>query len=275
MSNFEKELITRGTIADKVNAYKSAMQKLDQGYDLLRQAEQEMKAAFSVGSKYDTDFAVLPGRHSSHNENVPEKLDGVKDAINRKAWRALYDQLEIDRVASIKRRDEISKQLDSGQLPEITIESIYEIFETLNQNVDTFARESVLEVYKWLRPEADSCEMRDYKTNQKNAAFELKDRIIKRMMVNRSFHNYRTNYYNEKYLIAMDKVFFMLDGKNMLEKSYRSPLVDAINTSELSEVETEYFQVKMYGNGNLHIHFLRMDLVQKFNAVAGGAVLKP
>jgi hypothetical protein len=31
----------------------------------------------------------------------------------------------------------------------------------------------------------------------------------------------------------------------------------------------------MYKNGNLHIEFLRTDLVQKFNAIAAGVVLKP
>lgn len=67
----------------------------------------------------------------------------------------------------------------------------------------------------------------------------------------------------------------MLDGKNMLASSYRSPLVDAINVSEGTSVKTDYFFCRMYQNGNMHIEFLRADLVQQFNAIAGGANLKP
>jgi hypothetical protein len=89
---------------------------------------------------------------------------------------------------------------------------------------------------------------------------------------------WEVNSYNEKYLIALDKVFHLLDGKSMLSaSSYRSPVVDAINTTPVNRyyVETEYFRCKMYKNGNLHIEFLRTDLVQKFNAIAAGVVLKP
>ncbi len=272
----DTDLIKRGTIAEKVNAYNSAIRKIEIAYESLTIAEAELKSAFSIGERYDTNFGTLPGRHHGSTENVGNSLKVVKEEIKRRAWRTLYQSLEIDRIASIKRRDDIHKRLEEGQLPEITIESIYEMFESLNQSVNEFAKESVQEVYKWLRPNADSYEMTHYKTNQKNAAFELKKKIVKNQMVQLSYRSYRTNYYNEKYLIALDKVFHMLDGTNMLEKSHRSPLVDAINTSDgSSSVKTDYFLCRMYLNGNLHIEFLRPDLVQQFNAIAGGANLKP
>lgn len=269
------DLIKRGTIAEKVKAYNSAIDSVKAAYEILSDAELQLKQAFSISEKHDTDFGTLPGRHHGSNDNVGDSYNRVKQEIDRRVWRTLYQSLEIDRIASIKRRDEIHKQLEEGQLPEITIESIYEMMEALNTNINEFAKESVMEVYKWLRPNADSYEMTRYKTNQKNAAFELKKKIVKNQMVNISFHAFRTNHYNEKYLIALDKVFHMLDGKNMLEKSHRSPLVDAINISEGSSVRTDYFFCRMYQNGNLHIEFLRADLVQQFNAIAGGSALKP
>lgn len=271
----DTELIARGSVADKVKAYNAAISRIELAYGILTDAEKQLKEAFTVSAKHDTDFGTLPGRHHDSTDNVGDSLKKVKETIKRKAWRTLYHSLEIDRIASIKRRDEIHKQLEEGQLPEITIESIYEMMEALNTNINEFAKESVMEVYKWLRPNADSYEMTRYKTNQKNAAFELKKKIVKSQMVNISFRSFRTNHYNEKYLIALDKVFHMLDGKNMLASSYRSPLVDAINNSEGASVKTDYFFCRMYQNGNMHIEFLRADLVQQFNAIAGGANLKP
>lgn len=271
----ETDIAKRGTIAEKVKAYNSAIEKIELAYGILADAEAMLKSAFSVSEKYDTDFGTLPGRHHDSTDNVGESIKHVKNIIKRKAWRSLYAALEIDRIASIKRRDEIHKQLEEGTLPEITIESIFETFEALNQNINEFARESVLEVYRWLRPDADGYEMTKYKTNQKNARFELKNKVIKSRMVEHSFRQFRINSYHEKYLIALDKVFHMLDGANMLDKSHRSPLVDAINSSETLSVKTDYFFCRMYQNGNLHIEFTRSDLVQKFNAIAGGTNLKP
>ena len=271
----DTDITQRGTIAEKVKAYNHAMAVIEAAYASLQDAEIKLKSAFSVGEKHDTDFGTLPGHHHDSTDNVNDGFEKVKRVIKRKAWRTLYQALEIDRVASIKRRDEIHKRLEEGTLPEITIENIWDMFEALNQNINEFARESVLEVYRWLRPNGDSYEMTAYKTNQKNAMYEIGKKVVKPSMLQLSAGRFRTNYYNEKYLIALDKVFHMLDGKNMLEKSYRSPLVDAINSSEAGTVTTDYFFCRMYQNGNLHIEFLRLDLVKQFNAVAGGNNLKP
>jgi len=272
----ETEIVKRGNIGEIVKAYQSAVKKIDSAYLTLTEAEEELKEAFAVSGKYDTDFGVLPGQYKGYTENVGDHLKDVKDAIKRKAWRCLYHSLEIDRIASIKRRDEISEKLEKGDMPEITIENIYEVMETLNQNINEFARESVMEVYNWMRPYTDGYEMTKYKTNQKNATFELGKKIIKTQMVQTKYGGgYHVNYYNEKYLVAMDKVFHMLEGKSMMDNSYRSPLIDAINSSESNTVETDYFFCRMYGNCNLHIEFKRMDLVKEFNAISGGMNLKP
>lgn len=270
------ELAKRGSISDTVKAYEAATQKVDAAYAMLKEAEAELKNAFAVFEKHDVDFGVLPGNHRGYNNNVNDHLVEVKEVIKRKAWSALYDSMEIDRITSIKRRDEIRKRIESGDLPEITVKAIYEIFEALNQNINEFARESVKEVFDWLRPYTDGYEMTRYKTNQKNATFELGKKVIKSMMVENKYGGgFHVNYYNEKYLIALDKVFHMLDGKNMMEKSYRSPLVDAISTSKGNTAQTDYFFCRMYSNRNLHIEFTRPDLVVEFNKICGGMNLKP
>lgn len=271
----ETDVVKRGSITEIVKAYEEAIQKIDTAYGILLDAEKQLKSAFSVKERYDTDFGTLPGHHYDSTDNVENSIEGVKTVIKRKAWRCLYYSLEIDRIVSIKRRDEIYETIDRGDLPEITVKSVFEMFETLNQNINEFAKESVKEVYDWLRPPADYDEMRSYKTNQKNARYELGSKVIKTRMVDLSFGSFQVNHYHEKYLIALDKVFHMLDGKNMLDKSYRGVLVDAINHNETGVCDTDYFHCRMYRNGNLHIEMLRPDLVQQFNAIAGGMNLKP
>jgi hypothetical protein len=183
--------------------------------------------------------------------------------------------LDIDKILSIKRGDEIRKKLDDGELPEITIQNIYEVFETLMQNTNNFAEEAVHEVYDWLRPH-EGYRGSEYKTNQKYAMFELGKKVIIPYIVERGWGGggFHVNYYREKNLIALDKVFYLLDGKSMMTEGYRSPLVDKINEGK-GAGETDYFSFKCYGNNNLHLEFKRIDLVKEFNRVAGGMNLKP
>jgi hypothetical protein len=146
----------------------------------------------------------------------------------------------------------------------------------MTQNINQFAEESIREVYEWLRPRADSHRMVKYKTNQKNARFEIGKKVILTGMIDTLYvgGKYRVSHYMEKHLIALDRVFHALDGKQILNKSYRSPLVDAINTAEGITAETDYFSCRMYQNRNLHLEFKRGDLLRIFNAVAGGANLR-
>jgi len=270
---FDTTLVTRSSIAEKVKAYEEAQEKIRQGYALLTEAQATLKAAFTVAGKYDSDFDVLPDRRSYYVEigKLPEYVEGQ---TRRKAWRILYHTLDIDKILSIKRADEIGRKLENETLPEITIKNIYEVFETLVQNTNDFANEAVHEVFDWLRPHESGYGSR-YKTNEKNAKFEIGKKVILAWCVENKFGGgFRTDYTREKNLMALDRVFHLLDGKSFNDKGYRSPLVDAINTGGATG-ETDYFRYTCYGNKNLHLEFKRLDLLKEFNAVAGGMNLKP
>jgi hypothetical protein len=43
-----------------------------------------------------------------------------------------------------------------------------------------------------------------------------------------------------------------------------------LNSSPNGEGQTEYFRFRSFKNGNLHLWFLRGDLVKEMNSVAGG-----
>ena len=63
----------------------------------------------------------------------------------------------------------------------------------------------------------------------------------------------------------------LLDGKGQV-KGYSGPLVDAINLAHHNKQQsaaTEYFHAKWFLNGNLHLEFLRQDLLDKFNEICG------
>lgn len=269
---FDTTLVTRSSIADKVKAYNEAQEKIKQGYALLADAQKQLKEAFTVADRYSSDFDVIPDRHFY---GTPEKIPAHIEGLTRKrAWRILYHLLDIDKILSIKRAEEIGRKLEGDDLPEITIANIYEVFETLVQNTNSFAQEAVHEVYDWLRPREESFASK-YKTNQKNARFELGKKVILAWCVENKYGGgFRVDYYREKNLIALDRVFHLLDGIGMSDKGYRSPLVDSINDGT-GVGETDYFRYKCYSNKNLHLEFKRLDLVAEFNKVAGGANLKP
>ncbi len=258
----EKQLANKQTITQLVAEYEKSREEIIEGYRLLNQAQKRLNDAFGPYTSYGNFDTIDRYNHSSKAEDIIKK-------ITRSVWAILIENLGVHKIASIKRRDEISKKIEDGKLPDPTVENIYAIFQTLIQNQDEFAREAVKEVFEILRPRNG-----EYKTN---SLYEIGKRVILSWFCEGSYSYqtpFRVNYSHEKDLIALDKVFYLLDGKGIPD-GYRSPLVDAINTSTTGQGETEYFKFKCHYNRNLHLEFKRLDLLEKLNQIASGAVLKP
>lgn len=99
---------------------------------------------------------------------------------------------------------------------------------------------------------------------------ELDDAGLTRLDVERAYGGkFRPTYSREQELLAIDGVFHLLDGKGIM-REHRGPLVKAIVECQDGRGETELFRFKCFKNGNLHLEFKRLDLVQELNLLAVG-----
>ena len=263
-----EQLIKRTTITELVNAWRQSTDDIRAAFALLVGAEKRLKDTFKPDS-YMFGLSRTDRRYRDYDE--PEEL--VKE-LKKDAWRALVDRMEIRRVLSVKRCEELNKQLETGEgLPDIDEPSIIAMMEQTFNNVPSLIEEAVKEVFDWLRPTGL---MSRYKTNTQ---FEIGKRVILRCLESETWNGtrvFRVSHYYEPRVTALDNVFHCLDGNGTV-KTTRGPLVDAINvTPKMVKVgETAYFKFKCFLNQNLHIEFTRLDLVAKLNQVAGGMRLKP
>lgn len=252
-------LATRKTIDELSAVHQAAVDKVERAYALLDEAQSELRTAFSEKlSGFDT---VNPEIYSSDPLAICEQ---IKIKINRSAWEYAVNQMGIKKVLSVKRTAELCERFSSQskfEWPAFTTSNVMNEFIELSKAANSLLAESVKEVYEYLRPGAN--QFNKYKTNNKYARFALGKKVVLTNVL--SYQRYLTEY-SEPNLVAMDRVFHALDGKS-INDSYVSPLVDKINTSK--DGETEYFKYKIYKNGNLHIEFKRMDLVDKLNRIAG------
>lgn len=269
------------TIQAIVEVYVTEVDKVRRAYDTLETASNNLTAAFGKETTYRC-ISTLPRACHGYESTRDEVLQEVKSS----AWKHLVDRLGIRKVLSLKRNEELSSKLnDAKNLPEITVQSVFETFDLLVGSASDFAREAVCEVYRALHVHKLHSASSDWerrhtlKTNQRNATEDLGKKIILNGNIRREWGNtgYRVEYgRTSDKLTALDKVFHVLDGKEFNLQGYICPLIDAIHTAGPSGVgETEYFKFKCYGNGNLHLEFRRLDLLKEFNRIANdGTALK-
>jgi hypothetical protein len=260
------DLAKRETLTVMIGVYKQAAEDIQTAYDLLERAQGRLRSAFmdSPGYGFATNDRNLYDRVGK------KAADATLKNIKKDAWRHIVERLELRRLLSIKRRDELDRQLeDAATLPELTEENILSMFQQSAENVNVYLEEAVKEIFDYLRPPGSR-----YVTNTE---FELGKRVILSYTVEKGYGGrgkFRTSYHRDKYLTALDNVFSMLDGQGPIKKSYHGPLYDSITDSPTGIGKTPYFKFKCFLNGNLHLEFIRPDLVARLNAVAGGNRLK-
>lgn len=270
------DLARRQTIRDLVSAYQGAVEKFQAAYTLIADGERLLNAAFNL-AQTDHHAITLRGRRWETALCDPAT---VLENLRRDVWSTIVDRLEIRGMLSIHRAAELDEQLEKGELPELTEEAVWGFANAHLARLPEMLDEAVQEVFEFLRPRGES-RAGKLKTNSE---FEVPRRVILDWMV--EIHGFKGHPFHvayghgnerdpEKRLTALDNVFAALDGRGQIQKGYRSELTTAINDSATGAGETRYFRFRACKNRSLHLEFKRVDLLDRFNQIAGGRRLRP
>ena len=255
-----RELATPETIADQVAQYQDAVAR----YKKLR----EMLAEISAD--------CLPVyRYAGHREHLDFDLELTLAEALKDAWRKLVRRTQVEEVCSATRWKGIEDQIESGDIPDFTEENVAALLRSFTQELPDMFREACKEVLEWLRPGTWSA---DYKTNRKNATFEIGPKIIKEWVVDASSIKWGLvgiRYDAEKYLRSLHSVFKLLDGAGPARHPEDLPTqIKTAIREKRWECENEYLRCRWFKKGTMHIWIKREDLLAQFNARVHGKVLR-
>lgn len=260
------------TWRDLVSVYTQAIANVRQGIDSANAAIDGLNAAFVLGGSR-LDFRItVRGRGP-----VSLDADHIIDNLRRNAWYAIVERLELHRMMSITKWEELQGQLQKGELPDLTEANVRAFARQYETQLPEMLTEMVTEVFDWLRPRREGHGPGRYKTNGRE---EVRRRVVLTGMVRPwdRLHSgsWRLSWYGEpgQQLIAMENVLNALDGRGSIAKMNQSALQMAIEASKDGKGETELFRFRAFRNGNLHLEFRRLDLLARFNQIAGGKRLK-
>lgn len=252
----------------------------------FERAERDVRAAFAQIVAAETAVNAAFGNTEGHRairvsacgDQWRDNFNDVEQTIEimtRAAWRTIVDRLELRRFMSIKAYEAMTKALDREKLPPITEESVARFAHDHLARARDYLKEAVDEVFDFLRPHAWT-RVGQLKTNTE---MEVGERVILSYMVDAGFAagTFRVTYSGNRsqQLVALENVFSALDGRGEINKAHRSLLAAAIESAANGEGETDLFAFRCCKNGNLHLRFKRLDLLARFNAIAGGTRLRP
>lgn len=266
-------LARRATIVELVRAFEKAEAATRFAFALLVQTEAEVNAVFAPGST--TRAIRIDSTHNGWHDDFT-KVDETLLRMRCAAWSQIVDKLELRRMLSVARFDAMTAELDDKKTmpPAITEENVRAFVDRFAAELPVMIAEAAREVFDWLRPR-DATPGAKLKTNRQHARFELGPKVVvpnclRWTSPNGTAHygityNYRQNF------VALENVFRNLDGGGSFTRNWQSDIEAAIEASgHEGRGATSYFRFACFGNMNLHLWFLRPDLLAKLNRMAGG-----
>lgn len=268
------QLIPLNNATQIVAAVDESLKDVYSAFELFEKAKVRLKN--TLGEHRDSLWRGELREYSIDNGWRTGIYENSKRKIKQNAWAFIVDKTQIKSLLSIKKQGELDAQLfgdrdnrDEDLLPEITEENIFEFINGTLGKAEDLVEDALQEVFEILRPH------HSYHNFKSNSEFEIGKRVCFEWYMDTSCGMCRTNYSREKELGAIDKLFHLLDGKPIPQ--YPSGIVIALNEAcraKKWEAETDYFILKWYKKGSLHIEFKRLDLVAEINKRAGGMRLR-
>ena len=248
----------RATAAKMAAEFEVCIAEIQDSIRRLHAATDRMALAFrDEPSSLSRPFSLDVRYHGSRRDVYG--VDDISREMERRAWQLIIGRLGIRSVMGIAKQDQLNRQLESGELPRFTETAIVGLILGLADEADSFARDAVREVFDYLRP-APGTVRAEYATNKR---FYVGRKVV---LVNVLSSRRRIHSSQEVRLLAIDSVMRVLDGRTPIQNRH-GELSEAIGRGD---TETEYFKFKCFKNGNLHLEFKRLDLVQRLNQIATG-----
>lgn len=239
---FTTELAERKCIDEILELRNTSIQKFKEALEILESIETRCK---SLGD-YIYPFSSTEIRN----------LEIFRKELDKRLWEHCFDKLGVFTLMDSRNIEILRKELKE-QTPEFTEENIYATTEKMYENRTEYFCRSIILTFRGLS--------KDHKTNT-NEKFKIPDKcIIKRFVECRYDKGLRINYYNKNRFSDIDRAFKVLDKKPFEQRKAVCEANDKLYNSDT--YENDYLVLKGYHNGNAHIKFKRIDLLDKMNQI--------
>lgn len=253
------ELICSTSIERIVTGRDAALKQIEQ---LIQQLDAISRLTSEIGGGTAQDWAMKAGHRydSWMTEKVDKALPSVTRNIDRSIWRDLMLKSGMMALMDAQARDQWHKNLEEGDLPAISEANILSTFEQLHLNkMDVFER-GIINVFKGLSW--------DYKTN---SPCSFGKKIIVNNLVAHSRWGFSLNWgWRRDQLADLERMLFLIDGKPIPDNrgDVTTRLMEHIRDNPSKDIyEDDFFSIRYFQKGTVHITFKRIDLTEKMNDI--------
>lgn len=265
---FNDEIITKMSPEGMAAALSQVSADVKIGFEALARAYSLMAETFGEYADILPNGQPIAGYTLKHGK-LSDLLTECGKEMNKTAWAYLFNKSGVREIMSISQVNKVNDDLKKP-LPEFTPDNVRAWLDDIKGQLPNMMIQSVKEVFEFLRPR--------HNRHKTNTEYEIGEKVILSGMVSHGYGGAQLSYYGERtaQITALSNVFLMLDGKQ--PATYPNDTLTGLKSAmqdKKPEYKDAYFRMKWFpGAGTLHVWFLRLDLVDALNQCAAGKVLK-
>lgn len=249
------EIIRRATIEEIVGHRDRALRHYQTALDAAQAAREAAEKA-APGFHPPAPFVTVSGSDRWQGTS----LEDFRKNLDRTVWRFVMERTGLRDLFDAEARKTFEEGLEKDP-PEATVETITATAFRLAGEAGTIFTRGLVNAFRKLDRAFAS-----------NDGFRIKNRFVMASALRPFENRYQTwNHYardDRETINDLERIFSILDGKPKPEVG--GSVIDRIDGMlgfgfEKTEIETEYFRVRRFKNGSLHVWFRREDLVAKAN----------
>lgn len=256
-------LVAPLNLAAICTARDAALARIEEGaaalraaFDLTQDAAQTAKGAHGGWHSPRTDR----GEESARDRLSPDRFDPAESIeafrrdLDAAIWTRLLEETGLRKIMDAKERDDLDRAMQ-GDVPPATMDNITATIERLMGDAGMIWRRGVARTFTQLD--------RRFRSHD---GFKIGSRII----LTRVFNEWGSFSYGEirQVLYDIERAFAILDGHpdraGELERAISIARRNSFDPRQ-DEIETTYFKVRGFKNGNAHLWMVNDELVRKVN----------
>jgi hypothetical protein len=281
------QIIARATVEDIVRHRNQALELYSEAFEQIRLADIKIKEAKRVASlaspgingyNYSQAKEVEAFHKAVDLPDADQYMRVARRLVDINVWSYVIERTDLERLMDKEAKDKLHEQfryvpertdrkgeiinqdeIDKG-IPEVSVENIQATVESFALQADEIFKRGIANAFSKLD--------RRFKSHD---GFKIGSRIILQRVFDEWGHMSYASRMRDT-LIDVERAFTIVD-KGLTDHSYTEAMRAlehdrrGFSGARQSEIETEYFLIRGYKNGNAHLWFKRDDLVEKINKI--------
>lgn len=254
-------MIAGTTVSNICSARDAALSKMEEAAKLFEEAYATAQEAQNLATIAHNGAAFYDSQHHKadayrrlfHHFSAKESLESWRRHVDARVWMALFERTGMDGLMDATAKDRLRKDL-MGSVPEVSEDAVHQILGDLVADAKSIFQRGLAKCFSSLD--------RRFKSHD---AFKLGSRII----LDSAIGSWGLNLDVADTITDVERVFMVLDGDR---KPVLGGLAAAISKDrgydcKQTLTETDYFRVRTFKKGTVHLWFTRPDLVERANEV--------